>query len=117
MVKSKKTSELVTTSFLSSFYLNFIGYLVILSIIFSVLDIFFGTPRGFMLFPKFQLLTLVTTILFLISAVIFERELLQNRHSFQMSLKWTIPKVIVFKSAILFVFFSIYLKMVAEYSI
>ena len=117
IVKSKKTSELVTTSFLSSFYLNSIGYLVILSIIFSVLDIFFGTPRGFMLFPKFQLLTWATTILFLISAVIFERELLQNRHTFQTPLKWTIPKVIVFKSSILFVFFSIYLKMVAEYSI
>ena len=70
-----------------------------------------------MLFPKFQLLTLATTILFLISAVIFERELLQNRHSFQTPLKRTIPKVIVFKLAILFVFFSIYLKMVAEYSI
>ena len=78
----------------------------------------FGNPRGFMLFPKFQLLTWATILAFTVSAVLFEKEWLKYRHSADLSntSKFIIPKAIVFITAVILLFFSIYLNMVAEYS-
>jgi len=110
--------DLFLTSFVSSFFVTFMSYLLTLSIIFAVLDIYFGNPRGFMLFPKFQLLTWATILAFTVSAALFEKEWLKHRHSADLShmSKFIIPKAIVFITAVILLFFSIYLNMVAEYS-
>ena len=69
--------KILSTSFVSSSYMVFFNFLILLSVIFSLIDFFFGIPsRGFMLFPFFQMLTLFSILLFLISSVLFERELL-----------------------------------------
>ena len=116
--KRKEEVDLLLTSFVSSFFVTFMPYLLTLSIIFSVLDIYFGTPRGFMLFPKFQILTWLSILAFTAIAVIFEKEWLGHRHSVNLRgmFKLIVPKAIFFVAAIILVFFSIYLKMVAEYS-
>ena len=94
------------------------AYLLTLSIVFSVLDIYFGNPRGFMLFPKFQIITWLTLLLLTASIVLFEKEWLEFRHSISLTgmLKFTVPKAIIFVFSVIFVFFSIYLNMVNEYS-
>lgn len=115
---NKKKADLVLTSFASSFFVTFMAYLLTLSIIFSVLDIYFGNPRGFMLFPKFQIITWLTLLLLTASIVLFEKEWLEFRHSISLTgmLKLTVPKAILFVFSVIFIFFSIYLNMVNEYS-
>ena len=94
------------------------AYLLTLSIVFSVLDINYGTPRGFMLFPKFQIITWLTLLLLTISTVLFEKEWLESRHSISLTgmLKITVPKAIICVFSVILMFFSIYLNMVTEYS-
>jgi hypothetical protein len=60
----------------------------------------------------------VTILAFTISAILFEKEWLKHRHSADLSniSKFIIPKAIVFITAVILLFFSIYLNMVAEYS-
>jgi len=94
------------------------AYLLTLSIVFSVLDIYFGNPRGFMLFPKFQIITWFTFFLLIASTVLFEKEWLESRHSINLTgmLKLTVPKAIICVFSVILMFFSIYLNMVTEYS-
>ena len=117
--KNKEGTDVMFTSFLHSLFVTFMAYLLTLSIVFSVLDIYFGTPRGFMLFPKFQIITWLTILAFTVASVLFEKEWLDYRHSLSLTgmLKITVPKAILFIMSVIILFFSIYLKMVAEYSV
>ena len=109
--------ELALTSLGLSFYAAFVGFLATLSIIFIVLDLFFAGSRG-ILFPKFQWLTWLMLFLFTVSIVILDREWLKFRHNADLTgmLKFVIPKAAVFVILTVFLFFSIYLRMVAEFS-
>ncbi len=112
-----KDQELALTSLGLSFYAVFVGFLATLSIIFIVLDLFFAGSRG-ILFPKFQWLTWLMLLLFTVSIVILDREWLKFRHKADLTgmLKFVVPKAIVFVILTVFLFFSIYLRMVAEFS-
>ena len=116
--KNEESLDLMFTSFVSSFFVTFLTYLLTLSIVFSVLDIYFGTPRGFMLFPKFQVITLLTLLAFTVGTVLFDKEWLEHRHSLSITgmLKFVVPRAVVSVIGMIIIFFSIYLKMVAEYS-
>lgn len=115
---NKKETNIALTSFVSSFFITVMAYLLTLSIVFSVLDIYFGNPRGFMLFPKFQIITWFTFFLLIASTVLFEKEWLESRHSINLTgmLKLTVPKAIICVFSVILMFFSIYLNMVTEYS-
>tara|TARA_B110000438_G_scaffold100198_1_gene99118 strand:- start:35 stop:952 length:918 start_codon:yes stop_codon:yes gene_type:complete len=116
--KNEESLDLIFTSFVSSFFVTFLTYLLTLSIVFSVLDIYFGTPRGFMLFPKFQVITWLTLLAFTVGTVLFDKEWLDHRHSLSITgmLKFVVPRAVVSVIGMIIIFFSIYLKMVAEYS-
>ena len=109
--------ELALTSLGLSFYATFVGFLATLSIIFIVLDLFFAGSRG-ILFPRFQWLTWLMLLLFTVSIVILDKEWLKFRHKADLTgmLKFVVPKAVVFVILAVFLFFSIYLRMVAEFS-
>ena len=71
-----------------------------------------------MLFPKFQVITWLTLLAFTVGTVLFDKEWLDYRHSLSITgmLKIVVPRVVVSVIGIILLFFSIYLKMVAEYS-
>ena len=110
--------EILLTSFVSSSFMVFFNFLIILSVIFSVLDFFFGIPRGFMLFPLFQMFTLFSVFLFVISSILFERELLSQKYSISLSstLKFFLPKNIILIISLTFILFNVYLAMITDYS-
>ena len=117
-IKSKDSGqEIVLTSFASSFYSVTMGFLTTLSVIFVALDLFFSSSRG-ILFPKFQLLTIILLILSTISIILLEREIVRYRHGADYTgmLKFEIPKAVVFLALTIFLFFRVYLKMVEEFS-
>jgi len=117
-IRSKNSGqEIILTSFGSSFYSVSMGFLTTLSVIFVALDLFFSSSRG-ILFPKFQLLTIILLILSTISIILFEREIVRYRHSADYSgmLKFEIPKAILFLALTIFLFFRVYLNMVEEFS-
>jgi len=117
-IKSKDSGqEIVLTSFASSFYSVTMGFLTTLSVIFVALDLFFSSSRG-ILFPKFQLLTIILLILSTISIILLEREIVRYRHGADYTgmLKFEIPKAILFLVLTIFLFFRVYLKMVEEFS-
>ena len=117
-IRSKNSGqEQVLTSFGSSFYSVSIGFLTTLSVIFIALDLFFSSSRG-ILFPKFQLLTIILLPLSIISIILLEREIVRYRHGADYTgmLKFEIPKAILFLALTIFLFFRVYLKMVEEFS-
>ena len=117
-IRSKNTSqEIALTSFASSFYSVSMGFLTTLSVIFIALDIFFSPSRG-ILFPKFQLLTIILLILSTMSMILLEREIVRYRHGadYKGMLKFEMPKAILFLTLTIFLFFRVYLIMVEEYS-
>jgi hypothetical protein len=109
--------ELALTSFGFSFYSVSIGFLTTLSAIFIALDLFFSSSRG-ILFPKFQLLTIILLILSIVSIILFEREIVRYRHgaNYTGMLKFEIPKAILFLTLTIFLFFRVYLRMVEDFS-
>ena len=115
--KKQNKQILLTSAYSSLFFLSF-NFLIILSIIFSVLDFYFGIPRGFMIFPLFQGLTLLSIPTFLISTIFFDREILENRHSFSIkqSIRYLVAKNLIYLVSLTILFFNIYLVMVTEYS-
>ena len=116
--EKKQDKEILLSSVYSSLFFLFLNFLIILSIIFSVLDFYFGIPRGFMIFPLFQGLTLLSIPTFLISSIFFDREILENRHSFSIenSFRYLVVKNLIYLISITILFFNIYLVMVTEYS-
>ena len=84
---------------------------------FIALDIFFSPSRG-ILFPKFQLLTIILLILSTMSMILLEREIVRYRHGadYKGMLKFEMPKAILFLTLTIFLFFRVYLIMVEEYS-
>jgi CubicO group peptidase (beta-lactamase class C family) len=112
-----KYPEIALTFFSLSFYSVFMGLLTTLSVIFIALDLFFSSSRG-VLFPKFQWLTMLLIILITASMVLLEREVMRERHGTDYTgmLKFVIPKAIFFLVLTIFLFFSVYVKMVEEFS-
>ena len=57
-------------------------------------------------------------LLFTVSIVILDREWLKFRHKVDLTgmLKFVVPKAVAFVILTVFLFFSIYLRMVAEFS-
>ena len=112
-----KDRDIVLTSLGLSAYTVFVGFLATLSIIFVVLDLFFAGSRG-ILFPKFQWLTWLMLIVFTGSVVVLDREWLKYRHNANLAgmLKFIVPKSIFFVILTVFLFFDVYLKMVADFS-
>ena len=108
---------IVLTSLGLSAYAVFVGFLATLSIIFVVLDLFFAGSRG-ILFPKFQWLTWLMLIIFTGSVVVLDKEWLKYRHNTNLAgmLKFIVPKSIFFVILAVFLFFDVYLKMVADFS-
>jgi CubicO group peptidase (beta-lactamase class C family) len=108
---------IVLTSLGLSAYAVFVGFLATLSIIFVVLDLFFAGSRG-ILFPKFQWLTWLMLIIFTGSVVVLDKEWLKYRHNTDLAgmLKFIVPKSIFFVILAVFLFFDVYLKMVADFS-
>ena len=108
---------IVLTSLGLSAYAVFVGFLATLSIIFVVLDLFFAGSRG-ILFPKFQWLTWLMLIIFTCSVVVLDKEWLKYRHNTDLAgmLKFIVPKSIFFVILAVFLFFDVYLKMVADFS-
>ena len=118
MNEKKQDKEILLSSIYSSLFFLSLNFLIILSIIFSVLDFYFGIPRGFMIFPKFQGLTLLSVPVFLVSSIFFDREILENRHSFSIgkSFRYLVVKNLIYLVSLTILFFNIYLIMVTEYS-
>jgi len=117
-LRSKNSGqEQVLTSLGSSFYSVSMGFLTTLSVIFIALDLFFSSSRG-ILFPKFQLLTIILLPLSIISIILLERKIVRYRHGADYTgmLKFEIPKAILFLALTIFLFFRVYLKMVEEFS-
>ena len=112
-----KGRDIVLTSLGLSAYAVFVGFLATLSIIFVVLDLFFAGSRG-ILFPKFQWLTWLMLIIFTGSVVVLDKEWLKYRHNTNLAgmLKFIVPKSIFFVILAVFLFFDVYLKMVADFS-
>jgi CubicO group peptidase (beta-lactamase class C family) len=112
-----KDRDIVLTSLGLSAYAVFVGFLATLSIIFVVLDFFFAGSRG-ILFPKFQWLTWLMLIIFTGSVVVLDKEWLKYRHNTNLAgmLKFIVPKSIIFVILAVFLFFDVYLKMVADFS-
>ena len=112
-----KDQDIVLTSLGLSVYAVFVGFLATLSIIFVVLDLFFAGSRG-ILFPKFQWLTWLMLIIFTGSVVVLDKEWLKYRHNTNLAgmLKFIVPKSIFFVILAVFLFFDVYLKMVADFS-
>ena len=112
-----KDRDIVLTSLGLSAYTVFVGFLATLSIIFVVLDLFFAGSRG-ILFPKFQWLTWLMLIIFTGSVVVLDKEWLKYRHNTNLAgmLKFIVPKSIFFVILAVFLFFDVYLKMVADFS-
>jgi len=56
--------------------------------------------------------------LFVISSILFERELLNQKHSVSLSstFKFLLPKNIIFIVSLTFILFNVYLAMITEYS-
>ena len=108
---------MILTSLGLSFYAAFVGFLATLTIIFVVLDLFFAGSRG-ILFPKFQWLTWLMLIVFTGSVVVLDKEWLKYRHNTNLAgmLKFIVPKSIFFVILAVFLFFDVYLKMVADFS-
>ena len=117
MFSEGKDWGIVLTSLGLSAYAVFVGFLATLSIIFVVLDLFFAGSRG-ILFPKFQWLTWLMLIVFTGSVVVLDREWLKYRHNANLAgmLKFIVPKTIFFVILTVFLFFDVYLKMVADFS-
>ena len=71
-----------------------------------------------MIFPFFQGLTLLSIPIFLISTIFFDREILENRHSFSIkqSIRYLVAKNLIYLVSLTILFFNIYLVMVTEYS-
>ena len=116
--EKKQDKEILLSSVYSSLFFLSLNFLIILSIIFSVLDFYFGIPRGFMIFPFFQALTLLSIPTFLISSIFFDREILENRHTFSIekSFRYLVVKNLIYLVSLTIFFFNIYLVMVTEYS-
>ena len=118
LIEKKKDKDILLTSIYSTIYLLSFNFLVILSIIFSVLDFYFGVPRGFMIFPFFQGLTLLLIPIFVLSTILFDRELLENSHSISPkdSYKYLVAKNLICVTVFTMLLFNVYLVMVTEYS-
>ena len=118
LVENKKDKDILLTSTYSALFLLFFNYLLILSIIFSVLDYYFSIPRGFMIFPFFQGLTLISIPIFVLSSFLFDKELLENRHSISLkySYKYLLSKNLICITVLMALLFNIYLTLVTEYS-
>ena len=116
--EKKQDGEVLLSSLYSASFFLILNFLIILSIIFSVLDFYFGIPRGFMIFPFFQGLTLLSIPIFLLSSIFFEREILEYRHSFllEQSFRYLAVKNLIYLISLTVIFFNIYLTMVTEYS-
>jgi len=71
-----------------------------------------------MLFPLFQMFTLFSVFLFVISSILFERELLSQKYSISLSstLKFILPKNIILIISLTFILFNVYLAMITDYS-
>ena len=71
-----------------------------------------------MIFPFFQALTLLSIPTFLISSIFFDREILENRHTFSIekSFRYLVVKNLIYLVSLTIFFFNIYLVMVTEYS-
>ena len=112
-----KGRDMILTSLGLSFYAAFVGFLATLSIIFAALDLFFAGSRG-ILFPKFQWLTWLMLIMFTGSIVVLDREGVEYRHDANLAglSKIIVPKSIFFVILAVFLFFNVYLKMVADFS-
>ena len=117
LAAKNNNQDIVQTSFGLSFYSTLMGFLTTLSVIFIALDLFFSGSRG-ILFPKFQLLTMLLILLITISMVLLERKVVRERHGVDYigMLKFEIPKAIFFLVLTIFLFFNVYLKMVKEFS-
>jgi CubicO group peptidase (beta-lactamase class C family) len=112
-----KNQEMALTSFCLSFYSALMGFLATLLAIFIALDLVFSSSRG-VLFPNFQWLTMLLIILIIASIVLLERDVVRERHGayYTGMLKFEIPKAIFFLALTIFLFFNVYLKMVADFS-
>jgi len=117
LATKNSSQDIVQTSFGLSFYSTLMGFLTTLSVIFIALDLFFSDSRG-ILFPKFQLLTMLLILLITVSMVLLERKVVRERHGVDYigMLKFEIPKAIFFLVLTIFLFFNVYLKMVEEFS-